>query len=127
MPVATSNALPLKNYATGTYNLPATTLPDWVANIHVVIARNTLADSNIWPDPLTTIRVEPYYSMDGGTTWIPAVAFDGVGGRVVIKGVERATMENDINVPAGVGRQFKADVMIGNGPLRTKADITLIG
>jgi hypothetical protein len=127
MTVATTTALPLKSYASDTYPGVGASLPAWVTTVHFSVARCTSADPTIWPNAATTVTVTCFTSFDNGVTWTQAGGFSGSGGIVVIKGVERATMENEISVPLGNNRQFRADVVIDNGPLFSKADITLIG
>lgn len=119
----TVTVLATQSYAAGTYNIPATAIPDGITNLEIDILRCTTADPTIWPNAGDTISYNLEVSIGGVfQTWASGGP-DG-GGIHSVKGTEVATMNISGSIPAGTSRQFRGTITL-SATIKTGASVTV--
>lgn len=126
MAVLKNVALPLSNYANGSYGLGPASVPDWVKSIGVELTRCTSATPTVWPNQSTQFEAVVEVSMDGGASWGPAGRVTAVGGIYTNKnGVQATVTAFSATLTPGAGRLIRGTASIVGGPLRTEVSVVL--
>ncbi len=116
-------AIPLGNYAAGSYNFGPIDIADSVTRCDFKVARCTTADPTIWPLATVALSVQLEVSVDGGA-WVGQGGFSAVGGIANTKvGAEATHSIGGGNFPAGVNRRVRGSVTITGGTLRSSATV----
>ena len=107
-------------------------IPDGVGgNIAISFKHCTTADSSNWADPATEIDLILSISFDNKATWKEVARFVGSHGginydRFQGQNVERQESSLLCYLPDGVGRFFRLQTDIRNGPFRTNVTVVTI-
>jgi hypothetical protein len=118
-------AFPLADYPTGVYESNPTLVDSDVKSVYLEIKRCTSADTTIWPNETTTIKVSHWASWDNGQTWKFGGSVGAYGG-IHIKAdqvTEAPTTTLECRIPPQEGnkkRRYKVKIEIAGGPLRSE-------
>ena len=126
MPTSKTNALPLADYAAGTYQLTSTAIPNNVIALGFSIARCTTATPTVWPSPSVLLNVSLQVSFDNGVTWNPWGGYTAGGGIINNRGQgELAAGSISQSIPPGTARRLRGTATVTGGTLRSAVDVTL--
>lgn len=129
MIVSTVIALELGTYAVGSTPLGPAVLPDWVTRVQVAARRCTTVDPLVWPDANSRVEIPCRVSLDGGQSQAELGGFGANGGILTSPktGTEYEWSIAEVEVPAGTGRLFSADLIVSGADAYTEVQLTLIG
>lgn len=117
--------MPLADYPSGQFEIPARALPDSVRSVYFELQRCTAAQPAVWDKVATTVKVSFEGSTDG-VSWTASGGFGANGGiHIRANGSEATVSGVIIPLPPFTNRQIRASVLITAGPLRTLGLIEL--
>ncbi len=120
--------LPLGTYPSGSVSFGPRAVPNGLAGFNVRIGRCTSADTSIWTNPATIVRLDMQFSYDGGTTWTPlgANSWEQGGGIITQRGVEAPESIVSWDFSPDEPNALKGQITVTNGPIKTYLDVTLL-
>jgi hypothetical protein len=126
MPQTRTILLDLSDYATGSYALPETNVPNWVNRITFEIARCTTLTPDTWPDPASVVKLDTEASVDDGATWFASGGLSALGGIHVRKDLTEAVSSFGISsFTVGNKRVIRGVLEIVGGPIKTSLTVVI--